>query len=543
MNAIKRNAAATKNARVATPQMERTPGRTDEVRNNAGGFVFKVSDKDRLERFLILGTDGGTYYVGEQKLTNQNVDFVKALILTDERLVVDTLVNIADNNRAAKNSPSLYVLALVLAEGKDKAYVRASGVMDKVVRTSTHLFEFANYVDALGGWGRAKRDLIAGWYTSKDAGQLAYQAVKYRSREGWTHRDLFRKVHPVGVDQTVGNFILGREGMGEHDERIIGAFRLMQKAGSVKEVLAILNEYKNLPWETIPTQFLNDPAVWKTLFYNGALGQTALIRNVTRLSKNGALDDMVFAGDVAKTLADAERIRKGRVHPVAYANALGVYTEGTMRSGNYGWGYGERNLDHKVNAKVAGGLEAGFYESFATIAPANKATMVSVDVSGSMTWGAPAGLVGMNYMEAAAVMAMVTVRTEPYAVINAFSDGMQEVNISDTDSLANVMREFGRVRMGGTDVSAPMVHAKSKKLGVDTFAVFTDNETWAGHIKPSQALVQYRQASGRDAKLAVVALAGTEFTVADPRDRGMMDFVGFDASAPRVLADFSAGRI
>ncbi len=536
-NALKNRAQTARAAQVASPQTVRTPGRTDEVKNNAGGFVFTVSDKDRLERFLILGTDGGTYYVGEQKLTNQNVDFVKALIASNERLVIDVLVDLAVRNRAPKNTPSLYTLALVLSEGKDKDYLRATDVVNKVVRTGTHLFEFCTFIDSLGGWGRAKRSAVAGWYEGKTADQIAYQAVKYRQREGWTHRDVFRKVHPVGVDQRVGNFILGRENELK-DVETVYYFKEMQKADSVGRVLEILGQAPNLPWETIPTQFLTDERVWKALFYNGALGQTAMLRNVTRFAKIGAFNDMVFAGDVAKALADKDRIVKGRVHPVAYANALGIYRNGQRDRVGYGV-----NRDWKVNAKVAGGIEAGFYESFSTITPANKATMVSVDVSASMTWGAPAGLVGMNYLEAAAVMAMVTVRSEPYAMVNAFSTELTEVDISDTDSLDAVMHKFRSIRMGGTDVSQPMVYAQAKKLAVDGFAVYTDNETWAGRQKPAQALVEYRRKAGRDARLAVVALAGTEFTVADPNDKGMMDFVGFDSTAPSVMADFIGGRI
>src|SRR6478609_5777464 len=281
--ALKNLADETRTARTRTSQTQRTLGRTDEVRNNAGGFTFKVSDKDRLERFLILGVDGGTFYVGQKDLTKQNVDFVKKMITRDKQshLVIDTLVSVADENRAAKNGPALFLLALLFTvDGVDREYLRESGVFNKVVRTSTHLFEFANYVDALGGWGRAKRNAIAGWYTSQDADKLAYQAVKYRQREGWTHRDLFRKVHPVGVDKNVGNFILGKDVTAPGT--ILDGFAQMQKAGSVKEVVRILNTYTTLPWETIPTQFLTDADVWKTLFYNGALGQTALLRNVTR---------------------------------------------------------------------------------------------------------------------------------------------------------------------------------------------------------------------------------------------------------------------
>lgn len=179
-NALRNLSSTNKKARTETPIHKRTPGRTDEIQNSSGAFVFKVSDKDRLERFLILGTDGGSFYAGERKLTEQNATFVKTLIGKNERLVVDTIVDVSDNGRAAKNSPALFALALVFTYGKDKAYARQA--VNKVARTSTHLFEFAQYIDDLGGWGRAKRASVADWFVSKTPEQLAYQAVKYRSR-------------------------------------------------------------------------------------------------------------------------------------------------------------------------------------------------------------------------------------------------------------------------------------------------------------------------------------------------------------------------
>ena len=38
---------------------------TTQVKNEAGGFVWKVSDMERLRRFLVLGCEGGTYYATE----------------------------------------------------------------------------------------------------------------------------------------------------------------------------------------------------------------------------------------------------------------------------------------------------------------------------------------------------------------------------------------------------------------------------------------------------------------------------------------------
>jgi 60 kDa SS-A/Ro ribonucleoprotein len=48
---------------------------------------------------------------------------------------------------------------------------------------------------------------------------------------------------------------------------------------------------------------------------------------------------------------------------------------------------------------------------------------------------------------------------------------------------------------------------------------------------------------GIDAKGAVLGMTATGFTIADPKDRGMMDFVGFDTAAPALLNDFARGEI
>ena len=40
--------------------------------------------------------------------------------------------------------------------------------------------------------------------------------------------------------------------------------------------------------------------------------------------------------------------------------------------------------------------------------------------------------------------------------------------------------------------------------------------------------------------IAVVAMVSNGFSLADPDDAGMLDFVGFDAAAPSLIADFAA---
>lgn len=544
-NALGKFAAENKAAKSATPQTKRTPGRTDEVKNNAGGFTFKVDDKSRLERFLILGTDKGTYYVGEQKLTAQNIKFVKDAIRNDERLVVDTTVDVSVNGRALKNSPAIFTMATVMTEGQDKAYARQA--VARVARTSTHLFEYAQYIDDLGGWGRAKRRSVAEWYENKSVDAIAYQAIKYRQRNGWTHRDLFRLSHPSGVDQNVGNFILGKGdvtaagSMAIDLPNVIRGFKFAQESQTLSELMSVLREYKNLPWEAIPTQFLKSIEVWKTLFYNGQLRGQALVRNITRLARIGAFDDMVFASDYAAAIANAEMIEKTRLHPINFLNAVVVHENGQVDRKNQGyWSY-SRNKDWKTNGKIVDALNDAFHLAFKSVEPAGKRTLVATDVSGSMSQNA-IGL-DLSCAQVAGAVAMTIARTEPYSDIVGFASGITDLGITGKTSLAEAMRKVQKNNFGGTDAAAAINYASRNKIAVDTFVIITDNETYGGSIKPFQALKKYRDQTGIAARIAVLGVASTDFTIADPTDRGSMDFVGFDSNAPRALRDFSAGLI
>src|SRR5207247_2767780 len=76
--------------------------------------------------------------------------------------------------------------------------------LPQVCRTSTHLFQFATYVEAFRGWGRSLRRGVGRWYATQPVDSLAYQAVKYRQREGVTHRDVLRLAHPA-KQVTAGN--------------------------------------------------------------------------------------------------------------------------------------------------------------------------------------------------------------------------------------------------------------------------------------------------------------------------------------------------
>src|SRR5690606_24544791 len=83
-----------------------------QERNHAGGFSFVLDDWQRLDRFLILGSEGGTYYVSERTLSIDNARCVERCLAEDGARVVRRIVEVSDSGRAPKNDPAVFALAL-----------------------------------------------------------------------------------------------------------------------------------------------------------------------------------------------------------------------------------------------------------------------------------------------------------------------------------------------------------------------------------------------------------------------------------------------
>jgi len=177
------------------PQSAPIPG-SNQVANSAGGFSWAVDDWARLRRFLILGSAGGSFYHGEWKLTHENATAVGRCLDADGPRTVDEIVAVSDAGRAPKNDPAIFALAMAAGAGDEATRKAALAALSRVCRTSTHLFQFASFVEGFRGWGRSLRRAVGAWYGDRSPESLAYQAVKYRSHEGMTHRDLLRLAHP-----------------------------------------------------------------------------------------------------------------------------------------------------------------------------------------------------------------------------------------------------------------------------------------------------------------------------------------------------------
>lgn len=519
---------------LVTPQGEPIPGRV-QIENSAGGYVYTVDHWTRLDRFLVLGSDGGSYYVDERKLTKDNANCVFDCLKDDGIRVVKMACEISEAGRAPKNDQAIFVLALAITHGDLATRQFVAESINRVCRIGTHIFQFAEYVSNLGGWGETKKRAVNNWLFGKTADELAYQMVKYRMREGWTQHDLHHVAHPRGDDKEGFNKLFQWAKDQKHDVAynhdlplVIKGFEMAQLTSSVTDLAGIITEYK-LPHEAIPTEFKNDPKVQSALLEHMPIG--ALIRNLGNLSKSGFLVPFSDAERmVLDKLGDSNALRRARIHPYNVLTALKTYESGHGFRGSGMWNPAPRVVD---------ALDAAFYETFDNVEPIGNNVMLALDVSGSMGWSSINNS-NITAREASAAMAMVTARTEPAWMVTAFTQNLSVLSMSPRERLDDVVRKVSNLPFGGTDCSLPMQVAEQNDIPIDTFIIYTDNETWAGRMHPSQALVQYRKRMGKpNAKLVVVGLTATSFTIADPNDPGMLDVVGFDASAPAVIADFA----
>jgi 60 kDa SS-A/Ro ribonucleoprotein len=547
-----------------TAQSQAVPGKP-MVPNSAGGFAFALDDWARLDRFLIIGSAGGTYYISEQKLTLENAQAVMSCVDSDGLRAVARIVEISEDGRAPKNTPALYALAIAASAGDEPTRKAALAALPRVCRIGTHLYQFAEFVEGFRGWGRALRRAVADWYLAKPIDELVLQAIKYKGRavggadEGgtrWSHRDLLRLSHPKAVKDdgaraALFDRIVRPDGNAALPEALaqFAASERLAKAGDAAEAVRLIVEHK-LPREAVPTHLLNSKEVWAALLAD--MPMTAMIRSLGKMSEVGLLQPKSAAAKaVAERLGDAARLKRARIHPLAVLLAQSVYAQGRGFRGKLAW--------QPVPA-IVDALDEAFYKCFAFVTPTGKRIMLALDVSGSMGAAFVAGT-PLTAREASAAMAMVTLAAEkdchvvgftavgarawksPRSTVAGYPDGLAPLGLSRRQRLDDVVKSIASLDFGGTDCALPMLYAIDRELEIDAFVVYTDSETWAGAIHPAQALAEYRRKSGIAARLAVVGMTSNGFSIADPGDGGMLDVVGFDAAAPAVIASFVCGSV
>lgn len=527
-------------------QREELPG---TVKNTAGGNSFAVDSWTQFERFLLLGTSGGTYYIGERDLTKQNLDAVLKCIDENGALAVKLIEDVSISGRAPKNDPAIFALALASSTSNDLTRQLALNAVPNVCRTFTHLSHYLTYIKQgkLRGFGRGLTRAVARWFNEKPVEDLAYQAIKYQSRDGYSQQDAYRLSHPArflkldaeSPRRLVYNFIAKGEVPEELQKYESNEYKPLLRVAAAQSVLKGKSENLvstieqwDLPMEAVPTES-RTKEVYKAVLRKAGL--TWILRNLGNLTAQEVFDSKAELDFVIERLTSRAQLRKARIHPLAIFQAMRIYVAGKGFKGSNTW---------NPKRKLIDALDSAFYASFNDVEPTGKRILYAVDVSGSMIGAYASGLTNITVFEAAAVMTMAAASVEDDFSLIAFDTKTYDLNrLSKRQRLDDIVPEFRSYGGGGTDCALPFQHALEKKLKVDAFVVFTDSETWAGHKHPIVALEEYRKRMNLPNTKAInVAMTANRFSTMPASDPLTLECYGFDTSIPSVINLFLSER-
>lgn len=540
------------------PVPQTIPADSRQVENNAGGYTFTIPDLAYAKRFLILGIEGGSYYVSEKKMQYTLSADMKRIVAEKGKEVVDLIVEVSDKGLAAKNDPALFLLA-VCASAEDKAVRKyALSQLWRVARIPTHLYHFMLFVKPLRGKGRLLDKALEKWFNNKKPEDLAYSLTKYEARDGFSARDVLRLAKPVPpteAHQVVYNYItwnekkvakgkkyLLNEEVSEDSKKVQDYLKIVEsvKSGKMTEkqlVKAI--EENHLPMEVIPTD-KRSAKVYDAVLKSA--GMTWIVRNLGNLSKCDLLKDGNWdvVNFVCEKLVDDEQLKKSRIHPINVLAALKTYSAGKGFKGNGEWA---------VSQRVVKALDEAFYKSFHYVEPTNKKYYVAIDCSGSMFMEPVNGMPFLNAAEVAACFGMTVIKTEKNSLIKGFQSKTRKLFDSNIFmgtldfgvdySLPALLQTMKKFSWGGTDCALPILDAKENGIDVDVFVVITDNETWAGKIHTHVALKDYNKGRKIPAKVIVLGTSVSNFSVAEPGNPNMLDVAGFSSDIPQAIAEFT----
>lgn len=560
------HAPVVNNYNVHVHQNRPLPGRSEEmVENRAGGFGFRVDGKTQLDRFLIIGSETPTYYATARELTEQNAqNILKMIQSTDGPYVVRRIVEISEQHRAYRNDPALFALALAASKGNQQTRRDAMFAVNRVARTGGDFLKFISIVDKMRGRGNQFEQMMRHWYQDKSADDLAYQTIKYQKEGSWSHSDVLRlSRHKPSTPEhdalyaylTKGITTISSEKASNLPD-LIRAWEMIKASTDERETLALIDTFK-LTWEFVPNE-KRTPKVWAALGLQMPMGTT--LRYLSNFSRHKLFEDKEWKSKFILRLTDHQFVERSKIHPIRVLIAHAAYQVGhpldSQRSGDT-W---------PVDRDVVNALELVFMQSLRTPPVSRKRIMVGLDISGSMNQSYIVNDRGqqmpLTAREVAAAMTLSIMSTEPNAILGVFSGAFQgawrgewgaqrmyndnfkpafsTIQYQSGTRLIDFMRQINTNNFGVTDCAIPMRYAMEKRIPVDVFTIWTDNESYAGNVHPTVALQQYRQTMGIDAKLVVCACTATQYSVADPKDPRQLDVVGFDANVANVINDFIA---
>jgi len=524
-----------------------------------------ADDLIKFRRFLCYGSESSScrQLIAEKSLIAETHETIKetapALISLVESQrgeeVVKEIVN-ARTDPSLNSDTAVFSLAVCARLAKDlKSKQAAYKALPQVCLLPSHLFLFVAHAEKLSGettgWGRAQRKAISDWYTSKDPLKLAKDVTQYKTRYGWSHKDILRLAH-VKSDKESMSLILKllNRGFAAVQEQYAGdglqiegkaVLEYVSDVNTVKhstdeKVVAGLVEKHKLSREHLPTALTNNKEVWRAMLQHVPLCE--VLPQLGKLTSIGLLDSSSSDNQIAiltQRLCNAQEVQQSGLQPIEVLLSQKTYDQGKNERGKLKW---------MPSTAISESLKTAYYSSFKNVRPSGVRYLMAVDINGDTPSSAVLRSTQLKPLLATAGLAMVMGRSENTYQLVGYSQTIAPARLTPQMPIQEVVQQLLEVTRKtaapSTDCSLPLLWAADNKKEVDVFVILTDCESSQGAVSPLEALIKYRKDMNiPDARLIVFSLTSDAFSLADDSDPGMLDIIGYDAATANVLRRFA----
>ena len=379
------------------PQSAPIPG-AGQTPNSAGGYTWAVDDMARLRRFLVLGSEGGTYYATERKLTKQNTKAVERCLDADgprdgrrDRPRLDRGARAEERSGARRARARRGAQGRADPQGRPRGAAAGGADGNAPVPVRELRLGLPRLGPLASPGGRALVRRPAGRRARAPGGQVPPAgghdpprppAARPPGRAGVRGQPDARRLARAGAALRVDRPRRRRPTACRAWSRASSAPRPWRRRRRRPSSSASTGCRARRSCRSISTS----PDVWEALLED--MPMTALVRNLATMTRAGVLEP--GSAGTATRRGPARRRRPpapGACAPDRDPGGAATYAAGHGARGRHTW---------NPVARVVDALDAAFYATFANVEPSGTRMLLALDVSGSMTWGSVAGVPGLT---------------------------------------------------------------------------------------------------------------------------------------------------
>jgi 60 kDa SS-A/Ro ribonucleoprotein len=485
---------------------------TDAV-NRAGARTYALEPRAALAQYAVTGTFNDTFYAGG----GEQLDAVLALAAQVEPAFLAKLAVYAAETAHMKDMP--VALLAILSRLDSPAFARA---FPRVVTSGKMLRGFVQVMRS-GSTGRKSlgtrpKRMVQAWFDRASTAQFLHAMVGNDP----SLADVIRMVHP-------------RPATAAHRALYAWAIGRPYDVAALPPEVAAFEAFKrdaSLPLPDVPFQMLTALPLTKEHWAQvAARGSWQMVRqSLNTFARKGAFEVEGTDWSVARTLADAETIRRARVMPYQLMVAWHMAGLG-------------------VPVLVTDALQEAMEIAIGSVPVVCGEVVVCPDVSGSMSSPVTGRRQGsssvVRCIDVAGLVAAAMLRRNSSARVLPFAEDVVNVRLDGRDSVMANARILAGIGGGGTNCSAPLKRLADDKAKVSLVLFVSDNQSWMDARGDRQASAMMREWArvkrlNPAAKLVCLDIQPYAHTPATGAD--VLNVGGFSDGVFGLVAAFAAGR-